>query len=114
MRLHIFPFSERSGTKAYNYKDRVSNAIKKQRENKLFYLAGDLSREFAEGFVNSIERVLVEDKRTSEGHLQGYTEHYVKVLIDGDDNLKGQLINCCFILTNGKPYGIISFNSLGL
>jgi len=92
MRMHIFSFSKRKGTKAYNYKDDVSSHVKKEREERLLHLARELSSEFIERSVDRGLEVLVEDKRTKQGYLQGYTDTYIKVYIDGPDDLKGRLV----------------------
>ncbi len=107
MRLHVFGFSKRTGTPAYNYKDVVSNVVKKQREHALLDIAGDFSGEFERMFAGKIARVLVEDRRDKHGFLQGYTDRYIKVLIDGPDSIKSRLLSCQLTLTNQKVYGIL-------
>jgi len=107
MRLHVFGFSKRTGTPAYNYKDVVSNVVKKQRERALLDIAGDFSGEFERTFAGKIARVLVEDRRDKHGFLQGYTDRYIKVLIDGPDSIKSRLLSCQLTLTNQKVYGIL-------
>jgi threonylcarbamoyladenosine tRNA methylthiotransferase MtaB len=93
MRVHVFPFSKRKGTEAYIYGDGISSIVKKERRDRLLYLARGLSREFVERFADKKVRVLVEDKRSREGYLQGYTDRYIKVFLDGPDHLKGELLN---------------------
>ena len=94
MRMHVFGYSKRIGTPAYNYKDGVDNAVKKKREHVLLDIAKDLSMEFESAFAGKTARVLVEDKRDSHGFLQGYTDTYIKVLIDGPDSVKSRLLTC--------------------
>ena len=108
MRLHVFGFSKRQGTPAYNYKDNAAGAVKKQREQELLNLADSFSREFEGMFIGKTARVLVEDKRDEQGLLEGYTDRYIRVLIDGPDELKSNLITCRLTLTNQKVYGILS------
>jgi len=93
MRMHVFGFSKRKGTKAYNYKDDVAVCIKKEREHKLLSLADRFSKEFIERFIDKEVKVLVEDKRSKEGYLQGYTGTYIKVSIDGPDSFKGKTLS---------------------
>lgn len=112
MRIHIFPFSKRKGTRAYNYEDNITSAIKKERKDGLLYLSRKLSGEFVNKFVDKAVEVLVEDKRSSEGSLVGYTDRYIKVYIDGSSILKGQLVNCRLTLTNEKVCGIIPSYSI--
>ncbi len=107
MRMHVFPFSKRKRTKAYSYKDNISSTVKKQREDELLHLARELTREYVDRFVNMDIKVLVENKKSAEGYLQGYTDRYIKVYIGSPNNLKGQLVNCRLTLTNCKACGIL-------
>ena len=125
MRLHVFGFSKRTGTPAYNYKDGVSTALKKQREHALIDIVKGFTADFEGMFIGKIARVLAEDKRDKQGFLQGYTDRYIKVLIDGPDSIKSSIITCQLThapsllpadnayqkagagLTNQKVYGIL-------
>ena len=99
MRMHVFGYSKRIGTPAYNYKDAVDNAVKKKREHGLLDIVEGLSMEFESAFAGKNARVLIEDKRDSHGFLQGYTDKYIKVLIDGPDSVKSRLLTCQLTLT---------------
>ncbi|MDP8230917.1 MAG: tRNA (N(6)-L-threonylcarbamoyladenosine(37)-C(2))-methylthiotransferase MtaB [Candidatus Gorgyraea atricola] len=92
MRMHIFPFSKRSGTGAYDFKDQVNSVTKKKREDKLVQLAQVFTNEFTNNLRDKDVEVLVEDKRSRDGHLQGYTGTYIKVYLPGPDTLKGQFV----------------------
>jgi len=107
MRLHVFGFSKRIGTPAHNYKDDVNITLKKTREHALIDVVKEFSREFEGMFIDKIARVLVEDKRNGQGFLQGYTDRYIKVLIDAPDSAKSRLLTCRLALTNQKVYGIL-------
>ncbi|MCX5693183.1 MAG: tRNA (N(6)-L-threonylcarbamoyladenosine(37)-C(2))-methylthiotransferase MtaB [Candidatus Omnitrophica bacterium] len=99
MRLHVFGFSKRIGTPAYSYKGIVDNIVKKQREHALLDAVSGFSREFEKMFIGKIARVLIEDKRDKQGFLQGYTDRYIKVLIDGPDSVKSRLLTCQLTLS---------------
>ena len=107
MRMHVFPFSKRKATKAYNYKDDVPSTVKKERELELLSLAGRFSMEFVKRFTEKEVKVLVEDKRSREGYLQGYTDTYIKVYIDGPDSFKEKTLSFRLTLTKSKAYGIL-------
>jgi threonylcarbamoyladenosine tRNA methylthiotransferase MtaB len=107
MRLHVFGFSKRTGTTAYNYRGIVNNAVKKQREHVLLDAVKCFSAEFESMFAGKTAKVLVEDKRDKDGFLQGYTDRYIKVLIDGPDSAKSKLLTCQLTLTKQKVYGIL-------
>jgi threonylcarbamoyladenosine tRNA methylthiotransferase MtaB len=107
MRMHIFPFSKRKDTRAYSYKSHIIRHIKKERESTLLRLGKGLAAEFVNKFLDREVEVLIESRRSKEGYLQGYTDRYIKVFIDGPDILKGQLVNCRPTLTNHKVHGIL-------
>ena len=114
MRMHVFPFSKREGTVACGYGSDISDSLKKERRDRLLELSRELSLDFLNGFLDKDTEVLVEEKKGPDGYLQGYTDRYIKVYIDGPDSLKGQFVICRPTLTNRKVYGILSsyyFNS---
>lgn len=107
MRLHVFGFSKRPLTPAYNYKDSVSSFVKKKREAILMDVVKGFASEFEKAFIGKTARVLVEGKRDAQGFLQGYTDEYIKVLINGPDSAISRLLTCQLSLTNQKVYGIL-------
>jgi threonylcarbamoyladenosine tRNA methylthiotransferase MtaB len=107
MRLHVFGFSKRTGTPAYSYRGNVNNIIKKRRERVLLDAVKSFSAEFESMFTGKTAKVLVEDKRDRNGFLQGYTDKYIKVFIDGPDSAKSKLLTCQLTLTKQKVYGIL-------
>jgi threonylcarbamoyladenosine tRNA methylthiotransferase MtaB len=93
-RTHIFTYSPRPGTKAANLKDDVPAKIKKQRMKILKMITDDLGRKFKSSLANKAHRVLVENNRDRvTGKLCGYTDNYIKVLIDGPDELMGSFVS---------------------
>jgi threonylcarbamoyladenosine tRNA methylthiotransferase MtaB len=112
MRMHIFPFSKRKGTAAYNYKDHIRDYLKKERENILLRLGKEFAEEYMNKFLGKDVEVLVESKRSEQGYLQGYTDRYIRVYIDGPDSLKNQLVHCQPVRfqplgSNPKPKGAL-------
>jgi len=92
-RMHIFPFSPREGTLAYNFADRVSPRKVKLRMAKLQILAKQKSLEYRRKFLKEEVDVLIETTRSKiNGYLKGYTDTYIQVLVDGDDNLINKII----------------------
>ena len=89
-RAHIFTYSPRPGTKAFLMKNDIPSKIKKQRMETLKIITDKLGRGFKNSLAQKDLRVLVENRRDRlTGMLCGYTDNYVKVLIDGPDALKG-------------------------
>lgn len=84
-RIHIFPFSVRSGTAAAKMQDQCNPIVIKERKKIMQEVAHDLTIKYNENFINQNLEVLVESSRDKESAmLCGYTERYVKVLFNGD------------------------------
>jgi len=98
MRMHIFPFSRRKGTLAYNYSSHIQDNAKKKREGLLFLMSKKFSSEFVNRFLGRECEVLVENTRSRDGYLEGYNDRYIKVYISGPDTLKGNFIICRLVL----------------
>ncbi len=79
--IHVFPFSPREGTVAYNWQD-VDAQIKQFRAEKLGQIKQQLKTQFANNFVGKTCSVLVERKRN--GYFEGYTKEYLRVYFKGD------------------------------
>ena len=81
-RIHVFPFSPRSGTEAAKMPGQVPEAVKKARAAELIALGDRLEGEFVRSLVGATRNVLFEEE--GEGGLaEGYTENYVRVIAPG-------------------------------
>lgn len=79
--IHPFPFSPRSGTKAYQMKD-LPPEIKKQRLAVLLKLKQEHKQKFAEKFIGKTLSVILEEKK--DGYFEGYSENYLRVYVEGE------------------------------
>ncbi len=75
LHTHIFPFSPREGTRAYEMPDDVPSEEKKRRCAYLLSKAKEMSVEFAQKREGRIYRVLCE--RIRSGFAFGYTENFI-------------------------------------
>lgn len=92
-RIHIFPFSPRPGTKAADLPDRVPADVIRSREETLKTLASKQALEYKQPFLGKTVQPLVEHRRDRRtGLLTGWTERYLKVLFNGPDDLKRQIV----------------------
>lgn len=81
-KIHVFPYSDRTGTVASRMKNKVDGNIKKQRVKRLLELSNELEREY---FLNNIDKelnVLIEEEK--EGYFHGFTENYIPVKLKGN------------------------------
>jgi threonylcarbamoyladenosine tRNA methylthiotransferase MtaB len=90
--LHVFTYSERTGTAALNIEPVVSPEEKQKRSKLLIELSHNKQREFYLSQINSSHKVLFE--HTQRGNkMQGFTENYIKVEADYDLSLINRLLN---------------------
>ena len=80
--MHIFPYSRRPRTKAYNFDGIVNPIVKKERVNKLLELNKQKALEYRNNFLNKEVEVLVE--KEINGLLFGHTSNYLEVLFSGN------------------------------
>ena len=110
--LHVFNFSRRKNTAAYDLPDQVPNRVRKQRVFILKELARQKSQKFKERFLKKDLDVLIEQNRDPEtGYLKGYTGNYMSVHIDDSDDLINQIIPVYLSrIENERLFGVYSAN----
>lgn len=89
--LHVFPFSAREGTKAFNMDQQVDSSIKEHRVNVLLELSKQLEKEYRSKFINQELEVILEERNKQTGLLSGFTSNYLKLSIDLPDNYIGKI-----------------------
>jgi threonylcarbamoyladenosine tRNA methylthiotransferase MtaB len=76
--LHVFTYSERSGTQALNIDYVVHPKTKQERSRKLLELSNRKLREFYQSQLGTTHKVLFEHTRR-ENKMHGFTENYLKL-----------------------------------
>lgn len=79
--IHVFPYSPREGTVAYNWAD-VDAKTKASRAAQLGEIKLQLKTEFTNKFCGTVQPVLCERKKN--GLFEGYTPEYLRVYFDGE------------------------------
>lgn len=86
-RLHVFPFSRRKNTPAYDMKPRVRGDIKSKNASRLRKLNKKLMSQFNKKFIGKSKKIIIEDNKDHETSLYtGYTDNYIKVLVDAKED----------------------------
>ena len=86
--MHIFPYSRRPGTPADRMSGQHDNEIKERRSRGAIAVAEEMSRNYRQALVGSVQEVLFEEEE--KGFFVGHAPNYVKVYAKGED-----LHNCC-------------------
>lgn len=81
-KVHIFPYSRRSGTKADKMDGQLTNAEKSRRALELIAVGAELEREYLAEYIGKEAEVLVE--KNEDGWSVGHTDTYVRVKIEGN------------------------------
>jgi len=105
-RMHVFPYSEREGTKAAAMEGAVPRPVREERARRLIAVGKELEQRALESRVGKPDTVLIEEM-DAQGRGMGYTGGYmrvhvedapvgevVRVVITGveKDELKGEII----------------------
>ena len=78
-KVHIFPYSRRSGTKADGMSGQLTNAVKSERAKELIEKGRELEMKFLKTYIGSTVSVLIEENEG--GKALGCTDTYAKVAI---------------------------------
>lgn len=89
-RLHVFRYSQRSGTAAAGMANQVAEADKTRRSERMIEQGAKLAHDFAQEMVGQTVSVLVERKHTEV--LAGLTDNYVEVTFAGPAHLRGEIV----------------------
>jgi threonylcarbamoyladenosine tRNA methylthiotransferase MtaB len=81
--LHVFTYSERPGTPAADFEDRVKPDVRAERNRTLRELGSRKKEEFYRQFIGKTVTVLIESKR-HDGAFHGLTGEYVRVELQGE------------------------------
>lgn len=90
-RLHVFPYSERKGTKALEIPHIVSPEEKHSRVNQLLDISDRKSGDFYRRFNGQIRPVLFEDNKVNNS-ICGFTDNYIRIEIPFDATLANQIV----------------------
>jgi len=89
-RIHVFPFSARSGTEAAQMPGQVDSRTKKQRSETMLTLAEESTQSFRQRFSGRTMTVLWE-QRTGDYIWSGVTGNYLRVFTESVEDLRNRL-----------------------
>lgn len=90
--LHVFPYSERPGTRALDLADPVDQAEKHRRAEQMLAVSAAKHRDFAERYIGTVRPVLVEHSHAGQP-LGGFTDNYLRIRADIDPSFDNRVIN---------------------
>lgn len=96
-KIHIFPYSPKTGTPAAKRKDQIPAEIKDKRCKILNNTEEELRKSFLKSFIGKTAEVLFE-REVKENIYEGYTTNYIRVEVYSEENLKNQILK---VVING-------------
>lgn len=92
-KVHVFPYSERTGTAASKRGDSVSKQEKDRRTSVMIAETEKIRQNYLESQIGRKVRLLVEGRANRE-YLRGYTKNYLPVLLKSTQDLTGCETDC--------------------
>ena len=92
LKVHVFPYSRRSGTPAYDFPDQVHEREKQARSREMNAIAEGIRREVLAGCEGSEDDVLLETP-LSGTLFTGYTRLYVPVVVSAPGHKSGEIVH---------------------
>ena len=90
-KVHVFAYSRRPGTRAYDMPGQVTNKVKEERSRQMIAATLATQRDFFAAQVGRVEEVLFEQEREKNVY-EGYTRNYTPVRAASAVPLQGQVL----------------------
>ncbi|MDR2366572.1 MAG: MiaB/RimO family radical SAM methylthiotransferase [Deltaproteobacteria bacterium] len=104
--LHVFPFSPRPGTKAFNLNDQIPSDVKRARVSKLKKLDTVKRAEFLAPQIGDTRRAIIENTLHRSGRMKVLTDNYIPALLQPDSKANpGEVVMVRLGLPQ-NPYGL--------
>lgn len=102
-RLHVFTYSERPGTKALGIDYTVAPQEKHRRTRIMLDISEKKLLNFSNRFIGTSRPILVEHTQRGKT-MSGFTDNYLKVVIDADKSLENKIASAQLIdiIDNGE------------
>lgn len=91
-RLHVFPYSERPGTKALDIDYTVEQSEKRERDHIMLKISDRKLAEFSSRFTGTVRPVLLEHTR-QEGIMAGFTDNYLRVNVEAPADMDNTIVD---------------------
>ena len=90
-KVHVFAYSRRPGTRAYDMPGQVTNKVKEERSRQMIAATLATQQDFFAAQVGRVEEVLFEQEREKNVY-EGYTRNYTPVRAASAVPLQGQVL----------------------
>lgn len=90
--LHVFPYSERPGTKALSIPYIVTQQDKQERASRMIALSDRKQADYVRRYLGTMRPVLLEHGR-GKGMMHGFTDNYIRVNVEPDMSLANEIVS---------------------
>jgi len=91
--MHVFKYSQRSGTPAAKYENQVKPQVKDARSKVITAIAEKNEEKFKKAFIGRSKPVLYEQPFDGQKSLfEGLTDNYIRVVSESQEDIKGKII----------------------
>ena len=91
--MHVFKYSQRSGTPAAKYEHQVKPQVKDARSKVITAIAKKNEEKFKKAFIGRSKPVLYEQPFDGQKSLfEGLTDNYIRVVSESQEDIKGKII----------------------
>lgn len=106
-KVHMFPYSERPGTRAAKFPDKIPQNVIKERKQELLRVSEKVAFDLRQHYVAQSMSVLTESQDLSRPHeIIGHTENFLPVrVLNASNVIPNSIINVQFI--ENSPDGLI-------
>ncbi len=122
LKVHVFRYSPREGTRAAKMSDQIQESIKKDRAVKLQKLEAEIRQKILQGYVGKEVEVLFEPSPLSfrsasrsgesknplvseqSNYYSGYTKNYIKVSKNSNSDLTNKIVGISIIDISGDGF----------
>jgi len=94
--LHVFPYSQREGTKASRMDHQIDPKIKKERARILIELSNKLFSEYKKKFINKELDFLIESYNKETDLIKGLSSNYISYEFKGEISDIGKIIKTSY------------------
>jgi tRNA A37 methylthiotransferase MiaB len=91
-KLHVFPYSERQGTKAAEMPDQTPPEVKDARSREFLAWSTASTAAKNRGMIGGTHRVIVENKVPKPGWYSGLADTYLRVSFPSERDVRGELV----------------------
>ncbi len=102
LHLHIFPYSKREGTAAFDMKDQVPSDVKKERAARLAGIQADIKKELLDERVRSGAKANVLFETYKGGILKGHSDDFIEFTCASDHNMRGRFGTVIPVSSDGE------------